>query len=72
MALCAAAFFPSSGLIPWSFAPAGLPGYFQGIRTKIVQSVLAASLLFMCKEKITDLTRGVLAGAAQDNRVQLP
>lgn len=33
--------------------PAGLPGYYRGIRTKIVQSVLAAALLFVAKEKIT-------------------
>lgn len=30
------------------------------MRTKIVQSVLAAALLFVCKEKITDATRDVL------------
>lgn len=35
-------------------------GFYQGIKTKIVQSVLAASLLFMCKEKITDMTRDLL------------
>ena len=38
----------------------GLLGFFQGIKTKIVQSVLAAALLFMCKEKISDVTREAL------------
>jgi len=40
----------------------GLAGYYRGIKTKIVQSVLAAALLFMCKEKITDFTRDLLTG----------
>ena len=40
----------------------GLGGYYKGIRTKIVQSVFAAALLFMCKEKITDFTRDLLLG----------
>ncbi|KAL4457944.1 hypothetical protein ABPG75_012809 [Micractinium tetrahymenae] len=40
----------------------GPGGYYRGMRTKIVQSVLAAALLFVCKEKITDLTRDVLQG----------
>lgn len=38
----------------------GVGGYYKGIRTKILQSVLAAALLFMCKEKITDFTRETL------------
>ena len=38
----------------------GLLGFFQGIKTKIVQSVLAAALLFMCKDKMSDATRKVL------------
>lgn len=38
----------------------GVSGYYKGIRTKILQSVLAAALLFMCKEKITDFTRETL------------
>lgn len=45
-----------------SFFLVGLLGYYKGIKTKIVQSVLAAALLFMCKEKITDATRELLAG----------
>lgn len=44
---------------PLSFS-AGPGGYYRGMRTKIVQSVLAAALLFVCKEKITDATRDVL------------
>ena len=43
----------------------GASGYYKGIRTKIVQSVLAAALLFMCKEKITDFTRDLLMGTAE-------
>lgn len=39
---------------------AGPGGYYRGMRTKIVQSVLAAALLFVCKEKIADATRDVL------------
>jgi len=38
----------------------GVGGYYQGIRTKIVQSVLAAALLLMLKEKITDATKAML------------
>jgi adenine nucleotide transporter 17 len=48
----------------------GLAGYYRGIQTKIVQSVLAAALLFMCKEKITDFTRDLLTGR-QKNAVVL-
>lgn len=48
----------------------GLAGYYRGIKTKIVQSVLAAALLFMCKEKITDFTRDLLTGR-QKNAVVL-
>ncbi|KAL4426979.1 hypothetical protein ABPG77_009540 [Micractinium sp. CCAP 211/92] len=40
----------------------GPGGYYRGMRTKIVQSVLAAALLFVCKEKIADATRDVLLG----------
>jgi adenine nucleotide transporter 17 len=47
----------------------GVGGYYKGMRTKIVQSVLAAALLFMCKEKITDATRELL-GTARKNQNQ--
>jgi hypothetical protein len=40
-------------------------GYYRGLRTKIVQSVVAAALLFVCKEKITELTRDMLEAAAR-------
>ncbi|KAI3436859.1 hypothetical protein D9Q98_006269 [Chlorella vulgaris] len=43
----------------------GLLGYYRGLRTKIVQSVVAAALLFVCKEKITELTRDMLEAAAR-------
>jgi adenine nucleotide transporter 17 len=42
----------------------GLAGYYRGVRPKLVQSVLAAALLFAAKEKIMDATRAALAGAA--------
>jgi hypothetical protein len=45
----------------------GILGYFQGIRTKIVQSVLAAAILFMCKEKITEATRDLLLATRTNN-----
>ena len=35
----------------------GFSGYFQGIETKILQSILGASVLLMIKEKITAATR---------------
>ncbi|KAL6767154.1 PXN1 [Auxenochlorella protothecoides x Auxenochlorella symbiontica] len=38
----------------------GVPGYYQGLRPKLVQSVLAAALLFMAKEEITAATRRLL------------
>ena len=38
----------------------GLGGYYRGMRTKILQSVLAAALLFMCKEKITEKISSIL------------
>lgn len=38
----------------------GLGGFFKGIRVKIVQSVLAAALLFMVKEEISAAVRAFL------------
>ncbi|PRW56204.1 peroxisomal nicotinamide adenine dinucleotide carrier [Chlorella sorokiniana] len=38
----------------------GPGGYYRGLRTKVVQSVLAAALLFVAKEEITNFTRDVL------------
>jgi hypothetical protein len=35
----------------------GILGFFDGIRTKIVQSVLAAALLFLIKEELTNAIR---------------
>lgn len=48
----------------------GPGGYYRGLRTKIVQSVLAAALLFVAKEKISELTRDVLVGK-QPRRVKV-
>lgn len=41
----------------------------QGIRSKLVQSILAAALLFVAKEKITDFTRDVLLAPARRKAV---
>ena len=41
-------------------ARAGPLGLFCGMRAKIVQSVLAAALLYTTKEKITQVTRELL------------
>lgn len=38
----------------------GVAGYYQGLQSKLVQSVLAAALLFMAKEEITTFTRRLL------------
>lgn len=38
----------------------GAAGYYQGLRPKLVQSVLAAALLFMAKEEITAASRRLL------------
>ncbi|GAB4820597.1 hypothetical protein N2152v2_007643 [Parachlorella kessleri] len=44
----------------------GLAGYYKGLNSKIVQSVLAAAILFVCKEKITDFARTLLHVAARN------
>ncbi|PSC72619.1 peroxisomal nicotinamide adenine dinucleotide carrier [Micractinium conductrix] len=49
----------------------GAGGYYRGLRTKIVQSVLAAALLFVAKEKITDWTREVLLGRGAAKQIPL-
>jgi hypothetical protein len=38
----------------------GVLGFFSGIRTKILQSVLAAAIMFMLKERLYDLTGTML------------
>ncbi|KAI7843799.1 hypothetical protein COHA_002697 [Chlorella ohadii] len=43
----------------------GPGGYYRGLRTKVVQSVLAAALLFVAKEEITNCTRDVLLAGAR-------
>ena len=49
---------------PHTHVPAGVAGYYRGLRTKVVQSVLAAALLFVAKEKITEAARDLLQAAA--------
>lgn len=38
----------------------GIGGFYKGLRTKIVQSVLAAAVLFMVKEEIVKAVRLLL------------
>lgn len=40
--------------------PAGLLGFYKGMRAKIVQSILAAALLMAIKEQLTTATDAVL------------
>lgn len=42
----------------------GAAGYYQGVRPKLVQSVLAAALLFVAKEEIVQFTRVLLGRGA--------
>ncbi|KAK6933050.1 Mitochondrial substrate/solute carrier [Dillenia turbinata] len=42
----------------------GLPGFYKGMGTKIVQSVLAAAVLFMVKEELVRGTRALLTRSA--------
>jgi len=38
----------------------GLPGFYKGMSTKIVQSVFAAAVLFMTKEELVKAARGIV------------
>lgn len=40
----------------------GLLGFFAGIRTKILQSVLAAATMFLLKERLYELTAASVRG----------
>lgn len=42
----------------------GLPGFYKGMRTKIVQSILAAALLMAIKEEISTASHVILAKSA--------
>ena len=44
---------------------AGFLGFYDGMKAKIVQSVLAAALLMSIKEELTTTARLLLAGAPQ-------
>lgn len=44
----------------------GLPGFYKGMSTKIVQSVFAASILFMVKE---ELVKAYMALAVKSQKV---
>lgn len=43
---------------------AGFLGFYRGLRAKIVQSVLAAAILFAVREKLYNLTQKTLRKAA--------
>ena len=43
----------------------GFLGFYDGLRAKIVQSVLAAALLMSIKEELTNTARVVLAGVPE-------
>ena len=51
------------GLLP--LFPAGFLGFYDGLRAKIVQSVLAAALLMAIKEELTNTARLLLNGVPQ-------
>lgn len=40
----------------------GLLGFYKGMHTKMVQSVVAAALLFLIKEEVTEATSKILRG----------
>ncbi len=44
---------------------AGFLGFYDGLRAKIVQSVLAAALLMSIKEELTNTARVLLAGVPE-------
>jgi adenine nucleotide transporter 17 len=46
----------------------GLPGFYKGMSTKIVQSVFAASVLFMVKE---ELVKAIMILANKSKKVVL-
>jgi adenine nucleotide transporter 17 len=48
----------------WTLRWAGFLGFFHGLRTKIVQSILAAALLMAIKEELTNSTRALLNATA--------
>lgn len=47
---------------PEVLCDAGFLGFYDGLRAKIVQSVLAAALLMSIKEELTNTARVLLAG----------
>lgn len=48
-----------------ALASAGFLGFYDGLRAKIVQSVLAAALLMSIKEELTNAARVLLAGVPE-------
>ncbi|KAK9700061.1 hypothetical protein RND81_08G214700 [Saponaria officinalis] len=50
----------------------GLTGFYKGMRTKIVQSVFAAAILFMIKEELVKGTRALLGKNTLNKAVRKP
>ncbi len=50
---------------PEVLCDAGFLGFYDGLRAKIVQSVLAAALLMSIKEELTNTARVLLAGVPE-------
>jgi hypothetical protein len=51
-------------------ACAAYPGLYRGLDTKVVQTVLAAAILFTTKETVTGATRRALARLAAGRRAK--
>ncbi|KAL3337934.1 hypothetical protein AABB24_030214 [Solanum stoloniferum] len=48
----------------------GFHGFYKGMGTKIVQSVLAAAILFMVKEELVKCARWLLTGRSAANAIR--
>jgi len=48
----------------------GFHGFFKGMGTKIVQSILAAAILFMVKEELVRCARWLLTGRSAANAIR--
>jgi adenine nucleotide transporter 17 len=48
---------------------AGIPGFYDGMRTKIIQTVLAAAIMFYIREKAYKATKAAIGQASPLQRV---
>jgi len=60
-ALSSSSWLSKFGVFPKACLCAGFLGFYRGLRAKIVQSVLAAAILFAVREKLYALTQKALA-----------